>query len=835
MPVKSEAQRRAMYAALNGKSTIGISKSVAEKFVGPKAHDAETKPHAAGILYVAPDGTVLLVRRSDLEKNYAGHWALPGGGAEAGETPDQTARRESREELGIEVPDDYGDPEMQLIRSKTTPTGLTYYTFMQPVDKKFTPTLNDEHTRHAWASLGDLPEPIHPAVNDLLMQLRGDMADDIAQDSLALDRESVRSYDADKRLHVSSTPISKANICEYYGREIPGAEAMGLEADRKYKLLRDPEELAKAVGTFNHIPLLRRHVPVSAEDHKPEDVIGSTGTDASFDAPYLTNSLVVWSQSGIDDIEKEHRKELSSAYRYRADMTPGAHEGESYDGVMRDIVGNHVALVKKGRAGPDVVVGDEKPGEDYTLGNKFAQDANWSESDHPRDGGKFSSGGGGLAKGEESLKPHEHHETLTKAGWRHNKDVSSSAGKMHYERPDKPGHRVTVSPFTDGKHTWGHTRKMGAEEAAEHRSHGYTNIDDRQLIKGGSSTSDLKEHLKHLPENNSIVEGIIKRGKLKNYASDDLSMAPNSGVPAMGKFKTASDSQPKELAMAKHVLTPKALLAKGALVSFLMPRLAQDAGINLDPVLKDVSNDNYADKRDDIVAGVTKITKGKLAKDAKLDGLDDMLLALDEMDVPEKQPDMTKDKKAKDAAGEGLKEMLKGKLNAEDWKAACDEIDGMKDDDEEEAEDEEDDDEDLRPDPEDTNKAADRRRGAKDARRAKDAEPSMTKEETDKAMDAAIKDERKKQQGVRDAERFVRPWVGDLNLAFDTAEDVFAKALTMRGKEIKGIHPSAYKAVLEMMPKPGTEHRSQSIAEDSSPSKSFSDRFPEAARVAVTG
>jgi hypothetical protein len=41
-------------------------------------------------------------------------------------------------------------------------------------------------------------------------------------------------------------------------------------------------------------------------------------------------------------------------------MTPGVFKGEPYDGVMRDIVGNHVALVTEGRAGDDVVVGDSK-------------------------------------------------------------------------------------------------------------------------------------------------------------------------------------------------------------------------------------------------------------------------------------------------------------------------------------------------------------------------------------------------------------------------------------------------------------------------------------------
>ena len=50
-----------------------------------------------------------------------------------------------------------------------------------------------------------------------------------ANDSIAFDRASVRNYDADGRMHVERTPISKANVCEYWGREIPGAEALGLD------------------------------------------------------------------------------------------------------------------------------------------------------------------------------------------------------------------------------------------------------------------------------------------------------------------------------------------------------------------------------------------------------------------------------------------------------------------------------------------------------------------------------------------------------------------------------------------------------------------------------
>lgn len=188
---------------------------------------------------------------------------------------------------------------------------------------------------------------------------RAAYANGYAGDSaLAFDRATVRSFDKDGRLHIELTPISKANICPYYGREIPNSKALGLQPDKVYYLLRDPKELAKAATTFNNIPLLNEHIPVTAADPQKMAVVGSTGTDAEFDGTYLKNSLVVWDADSIAGIETDEKKELSSAYRYVADMTPGVHEGQPYDGVMRDIVGNHVAIVIEGRAGPDVVVGD---------------------------------------------------------------------------------------------------------------------------------------------------------------------------------------------------------------------------------------------------------------------------------------------------------------------------------------------------------------------------------------------------------------------------------------------------------------------------------------------
>ena len=178
--------------------------------------------------------------------------------------------------------------------------------------------------------------------------------------SLAQDR-SLRSYDQDGRLHVESSNISKATVNPYYGSEIPNYQQLGLDPKKVYYLLRDPEELEKAAPTFNNLPLLSKHIPVSADEPQKEVIAGTTGSDTVFENGYLKCSLAVWDAEAIAGIESGEQVELSSAYHYTADMTAGEFEGRHYDGVMRDIVGNHVALVDVGRAGRDVVVSDADP------------------------------------------------------------------------------------------------------------------------------------------------------------------------------------------------------------------------------------------------------------------------------------------------------------------------------------------------------------------------------------------------------------------------------------------------------------------------------------------
>lgn len=178
---------------------------------------------------------------------------------------------------------------------------------------------------------------------------------------LAFDSDTNRHIDESGILHVDKTNISKAIVNPYYGKEIPRFQELGLDADTVYQLLRDPEELKKAEETFNNLPVLSEHIPVFSDKPPKDKIIGSLGSDAKFDGTYLTNSMSIWDGSAIALIETDAKKELSSAYFYDADMTVGSYDGIQYDGIMRNIRGNHVAVVESGRAGSDVMVSDSNP------------------------------------------------------------------------------------------------------------------------------------------------------------------------------------------------------------------------------------------------------------------------------------------------------------------------------------------------------------------------------------------------------------------------------------------------------------------------------------------
>lgn len=184
--------------------------------------------------------------------------------------------------------------------------------------------------------------------------------------ALAFDYSSARTTDEVGRLHVADCRISKANVCEYFGKEIPGADALGLDPHALYPLYRDANALKAAAPSFENMPLMSQHIVVSAQDPAKWAVAGSL-SNVRWRAPYLVADLAVWDQAAIERIKDGSQKEISCGYAYRPVMEPGSIGGARFAGRMLDIRANHVALVPVGRVGSDCIVNDAALDGELTL------------------------------------------------------------------------------------------------------------------------------------------------------------------------------------------------------------------------------------------------------------------------------------------------------------------------------------------------------------------------------------------------------------------------------------------------------------------------------------
>ena len=105
---------------------------------------------AAAIVFLSPDGRVLLLRRSQAIHR-PGLWNLPGGRRDPGEVPEETAVREAWEEAGLVAP----EPRYLVTLDKR------YVLYLQPVPFPVDPNLNWESDAYVWAypeaAADDLP------------------------------------------------------------------------------------------------------------------------------------------------------------------------------------------------------------------------------------------------------------------------------------------------------------------------------------------------------------------------------------------------------------------------------------------------------------------------------------------------------------------------------------------------------------------------------------------------------------------------------------------------------------------------------------------------------
>jgi len=123
------------------------------------------KVYAAGVVFLTDDGRVLLLLRSEGTDAHPETWAFPGGCLEAGESTEDAAVRECREEMGM-LP---RGPRRVLCAEDDG--NVHYTTFLQRIPNTFAPKLNHEHDDYVWVDPTDPPDPLHPGVAEALARL----------------------------------------------------------------------------------------------------------------------------------------------------------------------------------------------------------------------------------------------------------------------------------------------------------------------------------------------------------------------------------------------------------------------------------------------------------------------------------------------------------------------------------------------------------------------------------------------------------------------------------------------------------------------------------------
>lgn len=103
--------------------------------VGIAAMDGAKPLFAAGVMFHTSDGRILLCRRMD-----GMGWAFPAGRIEHGETAEECARRETREEIGRTA-----EGSLRIVDTRAG-----FATFACLVKVPFTPVLNEEHDGFLW-------------------------------------------------------------------------------------------------------------------------------------------------------------------------------------------------------------------------------------------------------------------------------------------------------------------------------------------------------------------------------------------------------------------------------------------------------------------------------------------------------------------------------------------------------------------------------------------------------------------------------------------------------------------------------------------------------------
>lgn len=123
------------------------------------------------------------------------------------------------------------------------------------------------------------------------------------------------------------------------------------------KELRPADEVFKqeSLESLSSVPVTNDHPPFMVHaDNARAYTVGFTSEKVTRDEKFVKVGMTVIDLATIGEMKAAGKVQLSCGYTCDVEEAPGVFNGEPYDAVQKDIRYNHLAIVDRGRAGPDV-------------------------------------------------------------------------------------------------------------------------------------------------------------------------------------------------------------------------------------------------------------------------------------------------------------------------------------------------------------------------------------------------------------------------------------------------------------------------------------------------
>jgi 8-oxo-dGTP pyrophosphatase MutT (NUDIX family) len=724
------------------------------------------------------DGKALFLRRKGAD--HAGEWAFPGGHVEEDEEPADAARREAMEEVGQLR----GWALAPLHRE--TRGDIDFTTFGQPVAEEFAPILNDEHDDFRWATLDKPPLPLHPGVAALL--------------------EKFFAEEAQEADHAGSSAAEE--LRRKFAAKVPGAN------DSAIRFALD------SVRSFDSDGRMR---------------VAIANISKATVNPYRGEEIPGWEEIGLE------KDKIYQMFRPPDELQKAA---ATFNGVQ--LLKKHLPVDSNDHQMWDIVgcTGTDAKFDGTYLTNSLSV---WT-----KEGIDFIETGD-----QRELSCGYHYVPLMTSGnfgGKHYDGIMTEIEGNHVALVEegRAGHDVVVGDSAlDRREDMKPTRLEYVLLTRCARAINPLLAKDAKVEYGpifkGLTTKNFKERKPHIINGLQVaVKGrtIAKDASLEHVANF-LNTFEHTPPAEKSWWKSADESvsgpQHRAMEAAAHGQSNLGIPAKVG-----KEFEHADKGKKFGDMIRD-----WASARDwsEPMGDADFENLEKMHGDCMMDEMPGEA-ALDaegeEVNIEVEEGEDGRRGRAKDRRG------AKDKRRAKDKDIEQEEAEDKDDVEQEEAEDRHDaDDEVEQEEGEDARHADDRhaddRRGAKDRKRAKDRKGAMdqrpiTQDALNKAIVAATTIERKRAADAVEARAFVRPFVGEVPLALDSAEAILRSAAkAMQIEDAATVHASALKPLIKLSGQKkiasDSRVRFEDLATDEADedSGSFDKMFPNAARIGFVG